>query len=149
QLFDVLLIDAKLEYRNTEYGGLRLADELKSRYGTQSILIMSRFITADWMRLYGVDFGFIDKHGIDDPMSFYKRLAERIQGLWRMQYVLVVMSFDKEPTRIYKEHVKPAVESLGLKCVRADEVEHTRYIPSVVFNLVIASKLVILIADGL
>jgi hypothetical protein len=66
-----------------------------------------------------------------------------------MQYALVVMSFGKEPTRIYKEHVKPAVESLGLKCVRADEVEHTRYIPSVVFNLVIASKLVILIADGL
>lgn len=149
QLFDLLVIDAKLEYRNTEFGGLRLADELKSRYGVNAILIMSRFITADWMRLYGSDFEFVDKHGIVDPASYYRALAEKMLAIWSMQYVLVVMSFSEAPTRLYKAHVKPAIESMGLRCVRADEIEHTRYIPSVVFKLVMGSKMVVLIADNL
>ena len=149
QLFDLIVIDAKLEYRNTEFGGLRLADELKGRYGANAILVMSRFITADWMRLYGSDFEFVDKHGIVDAKSYYKALASKMLAIWSAQYVLVVMSFADEPTRLYKTQVKPAIESMGLRCVRADEVEHTRYIPSVVFKLVMGSKMVVLMADDL
>ena len=46
QLFDNIVIDAKLDYRGFEFGGLRLADDLNRRYGSNSILIMSRYITS-------------------------------------------------------------------------------------------------------
>ena len=45
QLFDMVIIDAKLDFKGMEFGGLRLADELRPRYGSQSILVVSRFIT--------------------------------------------------------------------------------------------------------
>jgi CheY-like chemotaxis protein len=149
QLFDLVVIDAKLDYRNSEFGGLRLADDLKSRYGTNSILIMSRFITADWMKEYGSDYEFLDKHSGNQRTQFCARLAVQMRRMWAEQYVLVVMSFGVDSTRLYKQRIRPAVERMGLKCIRADEVVHNKYIPDVVFRLVACSKAVILVADGL
>lgn len=47
------------------------------------------------------------------------------------QFCFVIMSFDADSTKkggIYHAGIRPAVESLGLKCVRVDELHFTRRI---------------------
>lgn len=141
QLFDVLVVDAKLDYRGVEFGGLRLADELRPRYGTNAILIISRFITADLMREYGADYEFVEKGGLEC-------VCRKICEMWKRQYVFVAMPFGGDIDRIYRAHIKKGVQQAGLKCVRVDEIPHTRPIPEVVFEAVEKSKLVVLVADG-
>jgi CheY-like chemotaxis protein len=141
QLFDVVGIDAKLDYRGVQLGGLRLADELRPRYGANSILVISRFITQELLREYGGDYEFLDKNAI-------AHLPEKIRDMRKHQYAFVAMPFAEDMTHLYADHIKRGIKEAGFRCVRADEVPHNRQIPQVVFELVEKSKLVIFVADG-
>jgi hypothetical protein len=60
-LFDILVIDAKIDYRGTRCGGLLLANELMPRYGAHSIIVTSQYVTALQLELFGLDAPFIIK----------------------------------------------------------------------------------------
>ncbi len=147
QLFDAVIIDAKLDYCGVEFGGLRLAEELRPRYGIHSILVISRFITAALMRERGAQFEFMEKYGAERTSSFAQDLCRKITSMRRRQYVFVAMPFGKTMLPVYRS-IKAAVKDAGFKCIRIDEVAHTRGMQETIFEHVQDSKLVVLIADG-
>jgi CheY-like chemotaxis protein len=126
QLFDVIVIDAKLPYRGDQFGGMRLADELRARYGKDSIIIVSQFITESELRVHGGDFEFIDKSFAGDIGGFAKHIAMVAQRLKRRQYAFVAMPFAAHFRDLYTRYVKPGFQAAGLKCLRADDVKHTQ-----------------------
>jgi len=148
QLFDAVVIDAKLDYRGYEYGGVRLADELAPRYGNHSILVISRYVTAEWLRLHGAGYDFLEKHpGYGDPSFFRRELCRRLRSMRKEQYAFVAMPFAREHETVYKR-IKEGVSVAGFKCVRADEVAHTRSMQGTLLELLLKSKFVVFLADG-
>jgi CheY-like chemotaxis protein len=147
QLFEFLVIDAKLNYKGVEFGGLRLADDLHARYGTNSILVISRFITAELMHDRGAYYDFIAKGGEERGSVFGAVLLGRLQQMRERQYVFVAMPFDKKFRQVY-QRIKEGVTDCGLSCIRADEVVHTRAVYEGMLELVRKSKLVVFVADG-
>ena len=147
QLFDTIVIDAKLSYRGIELGGLRLADDLHSRYGVSSILVISRFITAELVRERELDFEFMEKHDDSTGRRFSSAIAERLLAMRQKQYVFVAMPFAPWHDNLYHKAIAPAVRDAGFQCFRVDEVTHSRGIQNVIFDLVQRSKLVVFVAD--
>jgi CheY-like chemotaxis protein len=148
QLFDLIVIDAKLTYRGIDLGGLRLADDLRPRYGGNSIVIISRFITAEFVRERELDHEFMEKHEEAGGKRFAGALGDRLKSMRAQQYAFVAMPFDNHYDDVYEKAIRPAIRKAGLECVRANEVPHNRNIPSVVSELVNRSKLVVFVADG-
>lgn len=148
QLFDALVIDAKLDYRGEGFGGFRLAEDLRARYGANSILIISQYITKDLMEECGSHFEFLDKGSVPSPKAFVKLVCNRLKEMRKRQHVFVAMPFASDYTRVYTEGIKPAIESVGFRCVRADEIAHTRPIHEVMFDTLATSKLVVFLAEG-
>ena len=148
QLFDLIVIDAKLDYRGIEFGGLRLADDLKLRYGANSILIISRYITQAMMQEYESYHEFMAKPSGSQGQQFIKELRSKLEQMQQRQYVFVAMPFSKDKSHIYINSIKPAVEEIGLQCIRVDEVPHTRGIQEKIFELIGKCKFVIFLADG-
>lgn len=148
QLFDLVVIDAKLDYRGHEFGGLRLADDLSSRYGVNSVLVISRFITAELLRAYGTSYEFMEKSGDNNTRHFCEALCRRLIAMRRKQYVFVAMPFASDYLKRYKRGIKPAIQQAGYECIRVDEVQHNRRIHDVIFELVQKAKLVVFAADG-
>ena len=148
RLFDTVVIDAKLDFKGLEFGGLRLADELRPRYGSSSLVVVSRYITSELMDLHGADYEFIEKHDGRAGRSFGAELRETIDRLCRDQYAFVAMPFEEKYNALYRIAIKPAVTDAGLRCIRIDEVPHNRRIHDVIYDGVHKSKLVIFVADG-
>lgn len=147
QLFDFLVIDAKLEYRGLEFGGLKLAEELLPRYGAGSIVVISRYITPTFMREYGTDgLEFLVKDG-DRAMTFGSALCCKLKDMREKQFAFVAMPFSDKYNDLYVKFIKPAIEQTGTRCLRADEVSHTKGIHDQLTTLIRKSKLVAFLAD--
>jgi len=145
QLFDLLVIDAKLEYRGFEFGGLRLADDLRSRYGANSTIIISRYITSSFASVSELSCEFMEKGSDSKGNQFERNLCLKLRQMQSRQYVFVAMPFQK--TSLLYSSIRRGIISAGLRCVRVDKVPHTRPIQEVVFELVEKSKLVVFVAD--
>ena len=146
QLFDLVVIDAKLEYRGFEFGGLRLADDLRKRYGSNAILIISRYITASLAQVSELSCDFMEKSS-GSGARFEVELCRKLRQMRRLQYAFVAMPFHKDGGRLYSQ-IRKGIRSAGFECVRVDKVAHTRPIQELVFELVEKSKLVVFVADG-
>jgi CheY-like chemotaxis protein len=146
QLFDLIVIDAKLEYKGYELGGLRLADDLHPRYGSNSILIISRYITQSVLQLYEYNYEFLEKPSGGEGRAFAKEIRSRIQKMRSEQYAFVAMPFADDMSPIF-DQIKRGIERSGFKCVRVDGVAHTGSIHELIYDSVRNSKLVIFLAD--
>jgi CheY-like chemotaxis protein len=147
QLFDVVIVDAKLDYKGMEFGGLRLADELRHRYGSQSILVISRFITRSMMQLYQSPHEFLEKPDASATTTFGKEVCRRLLSMRERQFVFVAMPFSGRVDALYKSAVAPAIQDLGYQCVRMDEVTHNRESYVEMIEHLKTCKLVICLAD--
>ncbi len=148
QLFDIVVIDAKLDYRGLEFGGLRLADELHPRYGSNSILVISRFITAELMRERSPGYDFMPKPSEERLKSFDLDLCRKMSSMRSQQYVFVAMPFTRNLEGMYSKYIRPTIKEYGFNCVRADEVAHRKGIQSTTRELIRKSKLSLVVADG-
>lgn len=148
QLFDFVVIDAKLNYRGLEFGGVRLADDLRPRFGSNSLIVMSRY--ADRVsRLLGES----------DPHQFLEKpdgsgatvgmlLHEKMKKMKERQFAFVAMPFAEHKSQIYTELIKPAVEKAGFTSRRTDQISYTSSIPDMILSLVRDSKFVVFVAEG-
>lgn len=59
------------------------------------------------------------------------------------EFCFVLMPFSEELSGVYHAAIKPAVESQGLKCIRADEVEDTGNIIKRIIEYIRKAKLII------
>jgi CheY-like chemotaxis protein len=147
QLFDLVVIDAKLGYRGVEFGGLRLADDLRPRYGSSSILVISRFITAEVVREREAEYEFMEKHNDSNGGRFAAALSDRLTRMRQDQHAFVAMPFNPRLDELYARSIAPAVKAAGFKCLRVDQIAHNKGIQDVIFKLVQSSKLVVFVAD--
>jgi len=148
QLFDILVIDAKLPYRGDDMGGLRLADDLRPRYGANSILAISQFITPSMLSVHESDHEFMRKaESLEESDIFVTSLRQKIDQLWKRQFVFVAMPFVSKFSALYEKHIKPGIAQAGFRCVRIDEVPHTRGIQEQIFKHVTDAKVLVFVAD--
>jgi len=147
QLFDVIIVDAKLDYKGMEFGGLRLADELRNRYGSQSILVISRFITRSMMQLYQSPHEFLEKPDSSSISTFSKEICSRLLRMRERQFIFVAMPFSGRHDALYKAAIVPAIQHLGYQCVRMDEIAHNRDAYAELVEHLKTCKLVICLAD--
>jgi CheY-like chemotaxis protein len=147
QLFDVIIVDAKLDYKGMEFGGLRLADELRPRYGVHSILIISRFITRSMMQLYQSPHEFLAKPDSSAIQSFGMEVCTRLTQMRTRQFAFVAMPFSDSYSALYKSCILPVVEELGYQCVRMDDLAHNREAYGELVDHLRNCKLVICLAD--
>jgi hypothetical protein len=146
QLFDIIVIDAKLEYRGVEFGGIRLAEDLRWRYGRNSIIVISQYITSELMVNHGSNFEFVDKQNSGE--GFAKSLAAKILMLRNRQYIFVAMPFATDVTDLYQRRVRPGIEAAGFRALRIDEVAHNKSIQRLIFETIEKAKAVVLVADN-
>ncbi len=148
QIFDLIIVDAKLDFRGYEFGGVRLAEDLKARFGASSIIVISRYITQKWADAHGANVSFMEKSGDIKMSEFCTVLCRRLIEMREKQYVFVAMPFAREYDVLYRKYIRPGIEDAGYKCIRVDEVAHTRSIHEVIFELVEKAKIVVFAADG-
>ena len=151
QLFDVLVIDAKLEYQGESFGGLRVANVLARRYGDNSIIVMSGYITEATMAIHGRQFEFLSKGsrpGVTTQQEFAKSLVRTSESIRAEQFAFVAMPFDPVFSEMYEKQIQPGIEDAGFQAVRVDKLNHNKPIQEVIFELVSRSKLVVFLADG-
>lgn len=147
-LFDVIILDARLPYRGEQYGGLQLADDLRSRYGKNSILVMSQFIKLSEIAIHQADYEFIDKETGRSARAFAAQLTEVILRMRARQFVFVAMPFHEQFTNLYTNSIRPGVQAAGFQCVRADELKHAEALHERLFETVNECKAVVFVADG-
>jgi CheY-like chemotaxis protein len=147
QLFDVVIVDAKLDFKGMEFGGLRLSDELRPRYGAQSILVISRFITRSMMQLYQSPHEFLEKPDSSRIDTFCREIGNRLRRMRERQFVFVAMPFSGQFDSLYTTAVAPAMEDLGYPCVRMDEVAHNREAYAELIGHIDSCKFMICLAD--
>jgi CheY-like chemotaxis protein len=147
RLFDALIIDAKLDYKGMEFGGLRLADELRPRYGDHSILVISRFITRSMMQLYQSPHEFMEKPDNSGLDTFSVEVYRRLREMCQQQFVFVAMPFSGALEELYRSAVVPAISELGYQSIRMDEVVHNRDLYGELIDHLRNSKMVVCLAD--
>lgn len=95
---------------------------------------------------------------VDDYIKFEVQQAERAQRQVRINpifrardllineqlcFVLMPFSNDQHLQEIYADHVKPAIESVGLECRRADDIYDTSLIVENIWENIVRSRLLI------
>ena len=146
-LYDVIVIDCRIPYRGYEYGGLCLADELRPRYGADSILLCSKYITASFLQQHAADYDFVPKP-TSGKQDVVKTICDNIDTLRSRQYIFVAMPFAEEFDGVYEKYLRAPIESSGFQAVRVDHLHHTRRIHEVLFELLEKAKGVVFFADN-
>lgn len=149
QLFDFVVVDAKLDYRGVQFGGIRLADDLKPRYGIESIVVISQFHAMEFMKQQNSVFPFHAKPKAgESTLRWAKDLAKKLAIMKESQYAFVAMPFNREMDKFYAESIKMSVIAGGLNCLRADELPYNKGLAERIIELVSNCKLLISVADG-
>ena len=148
QLFDAVVIDAKLQYRGAHFGGLWLADELRPRYGANSLLIVSQYIDAETMHRYGHSHRYLSKSSRSSLILFIEELKQELVAMRQQQFAFVAMQYRPETRALYEERIKKVVEGEGFRCFSAEEVHHNHSLRGTMFDLIRGCKFVAFIADG-
>lgn len=146
RLFDLVVIDAKMNYQSEAMGGVLLANELRPRYGSGSLVVVSQYVTQQYIAAHGQAHLFLEKG--DSVKAFVARLCREGERLRDEQTVFVAMPFDQEYLPTYKKAIEPAVLGAGFVPVRLDHVAYTGSIHTKMFDSIRDAKAVVFVADG-
>jgi CheY-like chemotaxis protein len=136
QLFDVIVIDVTINYGATPFGGLELYQQLKSRYGSDSLLAYSKFFDEDMLRRYNFAINFVE---VELPVeAFGKKMVHEIVALRKRQRCFVAMPFvpDLEPTW---RSIAMSVRRASFKPIRIDQQVFNSSIVNRIFDEVRAA----------
>ena len=122
--FDIVITEISLEGKHDE-AGLDLIDYVEDGKTYTRIIVLTWetkiAITGKIKRVLQnpkVDFEL--KTPTDGSKFNFSDFVQIVNGALAKIYVYVFMSFHPEYTDFYKDHIKPTVENLILKCERAD-----------------------------
>lgn len=147
-LFDILVIDAKIDYRGTMHGGLLLAHELVPRYGAHSIIVTSQYVTSLQLELFGLSVPFIMKPQRGGVASYADQIAACARDLVAEQFVFVAMGYSRENLQLYDATIEPCLRGLGVKVVVQKDVHQGKNIIAMMFDSIRRAKMLIFVADG-
>jgi len=142
KLFDAVVIDVTIDYNGSPFGGLELYKQLVGRYGTDSLIVYSKFITEELLKRYNYPFNFIETG--DDAVGFARELARRIVELRKHQRCFVAMPFGKEHEPIWRV-VSKAIKLASFEPLRIDRADFNTSITEHIFRELREAKLVIFV----
>lgn len=143
QFFDIVLIDVTINFLGTQFGGLEVYKGLMNRYGSDSLIVYSQFITDDLLRQFDYNFNFFEKG--TNPLQFVDRLVPELHRLRSRQSCFVAMPFAPEYNVIY-DMLRRTVESADYIPVRVDQVVFNRSIVERIFSEIRNSKLIVFLS---
>ncbi len=143
EFFDMIVIDAYMDYGGTKSGGLDLYNGLRGRYGSSSLVAYSRVIRDDLLKRYDCDFNLIERR--DDSVGFVDRLVGRMTALRRTQTCFVAMPFESKYDKIFRV-IEQSIRDSDYKCVRVDKQDFTNEIVEQIFQEIRNAKLLVFLA---
>jgi len=142
KLFDVIVIDVTIDYNGSPFGGLELYRQLVSRYGTDSLLVYSKFITEELLKRYSYPFNFVEIG--DDAVGFAQKIAHRVLELRKRQRCFVAMPFGKEYEPIWRV-VHRVVKAASFEPLRIDRERFNNSITERIFLELREAKMVLFV----
>ncbi len=82
------------------------------------------------------------------PKSFFERKNRKDREDEKNLSVFVVMPFSKQFTDVYNKGIKPLVQKMDMKCIRADELFRSKPIMEDILNLIYDSEIIIADTTG-
>jgi CheY-like chemotaxis protein len=140
KMYDIVICDVLIPFRGQKEGGILLAQEFSEKYPTSSIILVSQYVTARWIRMLSgsSNFVFIEKND-----TFFDDLDTEINRIILTKYCFVCMPFNDVFDDIYNVGIKPVVQELGFKCERADEIQDNRGIIDNIYERINKAHIII------
>jgi CheY-like chemotaxis protein len=141
--YDLVILDVTMDYHGNPYGGFDLYKSLVNRYGKDSIIAYSKYITDELLKKYNYRFNFIEKD--DNLIQFIDDLYAELINLRQRQTCFVAMPFDPKFDEIFYA-ISLCVENRNYRCVRVDKENFTISIVEKIFSEIRNCKLMIFLA---
>jgi CheY-like chemotaxis protein len=125
RLFDIVLVDAKMPYKDAGLGGLLVSDEIRSVLGIGSIILMSQYSVRERVAGFNPDYAFLPKpeSGTELVEWAQRDLMEQVGEMISAQYGFVVMPYGREECDAwYLQKLTPWVREAGFQLRRMDEI---------------------------
>ena len=147
RLYDIVICDAKLPYKNSTLGGLILAAELAQRYGKDSVLVISQYIDENDAITQSINLPFLKKpETISQPEWFADALGEKIKRMKKRQFGFVAMPFGQTNLdKLFQKAIKKSCYNTGHSVLRVDEDPSSNNIVNKIFSMIDDAHFVIFI----
>lgn len=141
--YDICLLDITMHYHGSPFGGLDLYKQLAGKYGSNSLLAYSQYVSDDLLQRYGTSFNFIEQGS--SPMAFAKELCDFMVRLRSKQTCFIAMPFDKSYDQLYRV-IRDSVRLSHYIPIRLDAIPFTKSIVEKMFEEIRNSKIVVFVA---
>lgn len=138
--FDLLILDVTMQYQDNPYGGFDLCKNLLNRYGKDSIVVYSQYITDELLKKHNYPFNFIETG--DNLIKFSETLYAMMIELRKKQTCFVAMPFDNKFDEIF-DVILSCIEDQNYRCVRVDKESFTKSIVEKIFIEIANCRLMI------
>ena len=147
RLYDIVICDAKLPYKNSTLGGLILATELAQRYGKDSVLVISQYIEENDAITQSISLPFLKKpESISQSEWFTDALAEKIRRMKKRQFGFAAMPFGQPNLdNLFQKTIKKACSNAGHRIFRVDEDPSSDNIINKIFSMIDDAHFVIFV----
>lgn len=148
-LFDIVICDVKIYYRNAEYGGLILAEELARIFGFYAILLVSQVVNTAYVKQFDHRFSFMSKPTPENASEWFSGvLFYQIKEMIARQFAFVAMPFgDTLLDELYNKHIYTAIKKSGYTPKRLDKEYITNQITNKMMLLINDCHFFVYIAD--
>ncbi len=145
RLFDIVLIDVTMDYYGSAFGGLQFYLQLAGRYGSDSLIAYSKYITPELLNRFSYPFNFLEIR--DDPVGFARQAAAKMFSLRKRQRCFVAMPFAKEYRPLWAA-IKAASKAAFLNPVRIDMESFNASIHERIVRELREAKVVVVVTDS-
>jgi CheY-like chemotaxis protein len=149
-MYDIAICDAKLNYKRSSFGGLLLAEEFGRRFGCNAVLVVSRIVDEDHVRLFDSSLFFLPKpQGSSVERWFTVALPRKLRSLMERQYGFVVMPFGNDHVDVmFEAGLRKGAMRAGFRIVRIDQVKFGESILAKTRQMITDAHFVVLMTAG-
>lgn len=149
-LYDIVICDAKMPYKHSNFGGLILADELSQRFGKDSVLVFSQFIENTDIISQSINLPFLKKPDSTSVVEWFGDiLNHKINNMHQRQFGFVAMPFnDCHADKIYNVYIKNACLNANIKILRVDEDPSNNNIMHKIFSMIRNAHFIVFITTN-
>lgn len=139
-MYDVIICDVLIPFRGHREGGLILAEEFCAKYPSSSVVLTSQYVTVKWVNaLVGRrNHVFVEKNE-----TVWDDIRDVVSRIGRTRTAFVCMPFDRRFTDIYELGIKAALAHAGFRCVRADEIQHSKGVLAVISEQIAQAHIIV------
>ncbi|NIA15529.1 MAG: hypothetical protein GWP08_15815 [Nitrospiraceae bacterium] len=148
-LFDIVVIDAKMDYKETALGGLFLAEYASRILGPDAVLVISQYRVKEKLRNFGLDLEFLLKPEGDLLGWMERTLLRKAQKMIERQYGFVAMPFSNTKlNQWYLDKLIPWMSDAGFRVRRMDEIATTKPLTQEIMERIDSAHFVLFLAEA-